>query len=139
MKDTMGCAEDGAILRGSDKTPAPRTSGRAQNRDGFPIVPPMDAEVFLVHRDHRVVGEQSTHADQASVSNGPRIGANPLREERSGAPLILPAWRRKGWFPASDLARSSWGRIIRLTGKPVRWRLSWSHSASSAVRRIVIV
>jgi len=55
----MRCAEDGAILRGSDKTPAPRTSGRAQNRDGFPIVPPIDAEVFLVHRDHRVVGDCS--------------------------------------------------------------------------------
>ena len=109
---------------------AGRRPGRAQNGDCFPIVPSIDAKVFFVHRDHCVAGKQFTEADQAQVSISLHVRANPLREERSGGALILPAWRRKRWLPASDLARSSWCRIIRLTGKLVCRRLSRSHSAS---------
>ena len=72
---------------------AGRRPGRAQNRDHFPIVSPIDAEVFLVHGDHRVVGEQFTQADQAQVS---KIRA--LSRFRAGT------WPRR-MQPASLLAR----------------------------------
>src|SRR5579863_9333780 len=93
-----------------------------------------------VHRPRmKTVGAIAKGHDQAGIGNSLHERANPSREERLVGPLIFPAWRRNGLSPDSDLARSSWWRTIRLTGKPVSRRLSWSHSASSAVRRIVIV
>jgi hypothetical protein len=39
----------------------------------------------------KTVGAIAKSHDQAGVSNGLHDRANPLREERSGGPLILPA------------------------------------------------
>jgi hypothetical protein len=56
----------------------------------------------------KTVGAIAKGHDQAGIGNSLHERANPFREERSWGPLIVPAWRRKRWFPASDRARSSW-------------------------------
>lgn len=77
--------------------------------------------------------------DETGVGNSFHRREKPLREERSEGPLILPACRRKRWFPFSDLALSNCWRMIRPTGKPVRRETSFSQASSSSVRRMVSV
>ena len=40
----------------------------AKKGDGFTVVSPIDAEIFLVDGNDRVAGEQFTQTDQAQVS-----------------------------------------------------------------------
>jgi len=53
--------------------------------------------------------------DEAGVSNSFHRRENPLRDDRSGNPFILPACRKNAWFPISDFAASNSSRIIRPT------------------------
>ena len=61
----LSCKGDirtGEILYGADLC--------MRGRDGwynFPLVTPVDSEIVLVHRDHRVTGVQFAHADQTQV------------------------------------------------------------------------
>jgi hypothetical protein len=52
---------------------------------------------------------------------------NPFRVERSGGPLIFPAWRKKPCLPLWDFAVSSSCRMMRPTGTPVLRETSASH------------
>jgi hypothetical protein len=74
--------------------------------------------------------------DESGIGNSLHRRENPLREDRSGTPLIFPAWRRNRWFPFSDFALSNCWRMMRPTGKPVRRDTSFSQANSSSVRRI---
>lgn len=40
----------------------------AEDGNGFTIVPPVDAEIFLVHGDNSMVGKKLAHADEAQIS-----------------------------------------------------------------------
>jgi hypothetical protein len=77
--------------------------------------------------------------DEAGVGYSFHRRENLLREDKSGGPLIFPAWRRNVWLPFSDRALSSCWRIIRPTGRPVRRDTSFSQASSSSIRRIVSV
>lgn len=41
---------------------------RTDKGDGFAFVPPVDAEIFAIHRDDAVAGVKLAHADEAKVS-----------------------------------------------------------------------
>jgi hypothetical protein len=36
-------------------------------RNNFPLVPPVDPEIVLIHRDHGVTGIQFAHTNQTQV------------------------------------------------------------------------
>jgi hypothetical protein len=73
------------------------------------------------------------------VGNRLHLREEPFRDERPGAPLMVPARRmNRGGF-LSFRARSRWSRTIALFGMPVSRLTLSSHCSSSSVRRIVSV
>src|ERR1700722_3084263 len=77
--------------------------------------------------------------DKTGIGDSSHPLEYPLREERSGGPLSAPICFMNRCFPLVDLALSSCSRTIFPIGIPVFREVSFSQSASSSVRRIVIV
>lgn len=77
--------------------------------------------------------------DESCIRNFLHFLKKPFRDERSGGPLSAPISFMKRCFPLCDLALSNCSRTILPIGIPVCRDLSFSQSASSSVRRIVIV
>ena len=76
---------------------------------------------------------------KAGVRNRLHGRVKPLRADRSFGPRIAPARRMYGWLESPALALSRWSRTIFPCGTPVFDAMRESQSASSLVRRIVIV
>ena len=90
---------------------------------------PLVMEVAAVREGHKETG----------VGNALHPREKPLRADRSRAPRTLPARRMNDRAGPSDLARSSWSRMIFPCETPVFLDFSSSHPARSLSRRTVIV
>jgi hypothetical protein len=82
------------------------------------------------------VGESD---QEARIGDALQGRENPLREDRSFAPLTAPARAMNRRLPEPARALSSCSRMMRLRESPVRAETSSSHSASCLVRRTVVV
>jgi CheY-like chemotaxis protein len=117
----------------------------ARNHDGndLALVPPVDPEIINIHGDHTVLGMQLAAIGKRHQESG--IGdafhglVNPFREERSGAPLTVPANRMNGCPAPVALAFSSCWRINSPWEIPEVAAVSSSHRAKSFGIRTVIV
>jgi hypothetical protein len=76
---------------------------------------------------------------KAGVGNPVHERENPFRDDKSRAPCTEPASFMKPPEGPPFFARSSCSRMIRPCDMPVLAAVLSSHSASSLVRRIVIV
>jgi hypothetical protein len=64
--------------------------GRADERNGFPLVPPVDTEVFPVHGDHTVPGVQLAHTNEAEIGEV-RVPVGVSLGERAELKKVLAA------------------------------------------------
>jgi hypothetical protein len=89
--------------------------GWTEDGDCFPIVPSIDAEICLVHGDHRMVGKQFAEADQAQIGKirvAVPISLGQLRE----ALLVFGHFESDAQHPVLD-ERENEGNGTKMEGR----------------------